>query len=163
MILGLIPSEQAGLLLVRFMRRMAEAGDDNLQDWLAGDWPALFANKPATVLPALRELCADRTLDWYIRTNAVDPIVAAAERRGPEALDEALAWVARIDLAKEQAGFGMHFSSEDVTQAYAAGPSFRVPRRNRAAAGKARARRSPKDDGEALRAPGEPEERLGLS
>ena len=141
MILGLIPSEQAGLLLVRFMRRMAEAGDDNLQDWLAGDWPALFANKPATVLPALRELCADRTLDWYIRTNAV----------------------ARIDLAKEQAGFGMHFSSEDVTQAYAAGPSFRVPRRNRAAAGKARARRSPKDDGEALRAPGEPEERLGLS
>ena len=44
MILGLIASESAGLLLVRFMRRMALAGDDNLQDWLAGFWPWLFAN-----------------------------------------------------------------------------------------------------------------------
>lgn len=84
MILGLIPSENAGLLLVRLMRRMAEAGDDNLQDWLSGDWPALFANKPDTVLPALRELCTDRALDWYIRADAMDALVASAERGGPE-------------------------------------------------------------------------------
>jgi len=102
MILGLIPSEQAGVLLVRLMRRMSEAGDDSLQDWLAGDWPALFANKPDAVLPALRELCADRGLHWYIRTNAADPVVALAERRGPEALDEALAWVARIAADEEE-------------------------------------------------------------
>lgn len=96
MILGLIPSENAGLLLERLMRRMAEAEDASLQDWLSGYWPAFFANKPDAVLPALRELCADRALDWYIRTNATDPVVAAAERRGPQALDEALAWVARM-------------------------------------------------------------------
>jgi hypothetical protein len=46
------------------MRRMAEAEDVDLQDRLAGYWPALFGNKPDAVLPALRELCADRTLDW---------------------------------------------------------------------------------------------------
>ena len=32
MILGLMPGERAGLLLVDFMRRMAQAGDDSLQD-----------------------------------------------------------------------------------------------------------------------------------
>ena len=100
-ILGLIASERAGLLLIRLMRRMSEADDLDLQDWLAGYWQAFFANKPDTVLPALCELCADRALDWYIRANALDPVVAAAQRRGPEALDEALAWVA--DLAADEA------------------------------------------------------------
>lgn len=152
MILGLIPSEPAGLLLVRFMRRMEEADDNDLQDWLSGYWPALFANKPDNVLPALREVCGDRTLDWYIRANAVDAVVAAAERRGREALDEALDWVARIaadeaedlelrlscghtlldfprechralivQLEKRDAGFGKHFTVEDIEGAYATG------------------------------------------
>lgn len=113
MILGLIPSEHAGLLLVRFMRRMAEADDSNLQDWLAGNWPALFANKPDAVLPALRDLCADRALDWYIRTNAMDPVVAAAERRGREALDEALGWVAGT-AADEEEDWEMRLSCGNV-------------------------------------------------
>ena len=150
MILGLIAQENTGLLLVRFMRRMSEEDDDNLQDWLAGHWHALFANKPANVLPALRELCADPALDWYIRANAFDPAVASAERQGREALDETLAWVAQIagdetenwevrlyggnmliqfpreayrpllnDLARRQSGFGVVFTSDDVSQAYA--------------------------------------------
>jgi hypothetical protein len=102
MVLGLIPSERAGLLLVRFMRRMGEADDADLQDWLSGYWPALFANKPDSDLAALRELCRDNKLDWYIRVNAVEPVVAAAERRGREALDEALAWVASIAADEEE-------------------------------------------------------------
>ncbi len=96
MILGLIPSEDAGLLLTSFMHHMSEREDDNLQDWLAGYWPALFANKPPSVLPALRELCSDRKLDWYMRTNATDAVVATAEREGREALDSVLHWVAQI-------------------------------------------------------------------
>jgi SEC-C motif/Protein of unknown function (DUF1186) len=113
MILGLIASERAGRLLVRLMRRMSEAEDINLQDWLAGDWAALFANKPDAVLPVLRELCADRALDWYIRANALDPVLAAAERRGPEALDEALAWVA--DKAADEAeDWDMRLSSGNI-------------------------------------------------
>lgn len=96
MILGLIPGERAGLLLVEFMRRMAAEQDDNLQDWFAGCWPALFRNKPESVLPELRALCEDRNLDWYIRANATDAVMAAAQRQGGEALDNALAWAASI-------------------------------------------------------------------
>jgi hypothetical protein len=101
-ILGLIPSEAAGRLLIRLMRRMAEEEDFNLQDWLAGYWPALFANKPDTVVQALRELCLDRGLDWYIRANALDPVVAAAMRHGRQALDEALAWVAELAVDESE-------------------------------------------------------------
>ena len=36
MILGLIAQENAGRLLVAFMRRMSEEDDDDLQGWLAG-------------------------------------------------------------------------------------------------------------------------------
>ncbi|HZP85930.1 MAG TPA: SEC-C metal-binding domain-containing protein [Burkholderiales bacterium] len=102
MILGLIASERAGLLLLHFMRRMSEADDTDLQDWLAGYWPALFANKPDCVLAALRELCEDRALDWYIRANAMEPVVATARLRSPQALEEALAWVAQIAADEEE-------------------------------------------------------------
>ena len=94
MILGLIPSESAGLLLVRLMRRMVLAGDDNLQDWLAGYWPALFANKPQPPIDAVRELAGDRALYWYIRCQASDVVVDAAMRAGPAPLDRVLDWLA---------------------------------------------------------------------
>ena len=154
MILGLIPGEPAGLLLAAFMRRMAQEEDDNLQDWLAGHWPALFANKPGSAISALRALVGDRGLDWYIRANAVDPILAAAERDSELALDEALAWAAKLaadeqeewmlrlclgntlldfpreeyrplleNLAERQTRPDVHFSREDVQQAYSAARS----------------------------------------
>jgi hypothetical protein len=109
MILGLIPGEPAGLALVAFMRRMAEEDDDNLQDWLAGYWPALFANKPDNAMSALRALCEDQSLDWYIRANAADPVIAGAECRGGPALDEALAWAAKL-AADEQEDWELRLS-----------------------------------------------------
>ena len=109
MILGLIPSERAGLLLVKFMRHMSLADDHNLQDWLAGYWPALFRNKPESVLPALRALAEDRGLDWYIRANALDPIVSAAQRQDAEALDTTLAWLAGM-AADEQEDWELRLS-----------------------------------------------------
>jgi hypothetical protein len=96
MILGLLPDEDAGLLLVDLLRWMEAAGDDALQDWLAGEWPALFANKPESVVVQLRAICTDPSIDWYARTNAMDPVVARAERQGPVELDDTLAWVARV-------------------------------------------------------------------
>jgi hypothetical protein len=96
MILGLIPSERAGLLLVAFMRRMDEAKDGNLQDWLSGSWPALFSNKPETLVPALRELSHDRSVYWYMRIQAIETVIAVAERSGAEVLDAALDWAASI-------------------------------------------------------------------
>lgn len=96
MILGLIPTESAGLLLVELMRRMSEENDDDLQDWLSGYWPALFRNKPESVLPALRKMCADKKLGCYIRANAIDAVVARASWQSGEALDHVLAWLAGI-------------------------------------------------------------------
>ena len=110
MILGLIPGERAGSLLVECMRRMARVGDENLQDWVSGYWPTLFRNKPRDVLPALRALSEDRSLDWYIRTNAVDVLVASAQRQGSQAFEEALAWVAGI-ASDEQEDWGMRLST----------------------------------------------------
>jgi hypothetical protein len=102
MVLGLIPGEGAGRLLVDIMRRISEADDIDMQDWCAGYWPALFRNKPDTVLPALRTLSMDRNLDWYIRANAVEPIVAAAEGQDNASLDEALAWLAGIAADEDE-------------------------------------------------------------
>jgi SEC-C motif/Protein of unknown function (DUF2384) len=96
MILGLVASERAGLLLVSLMRRMESAGDDNLEDWLSGYWPALFRNKPEAVVPPLRELAHDRSVDWYMRIQAVESAMAFGERAGAAALEEALDWAAGI-------------------------------------------------------------------
>jgi hypothetical protein len=67
MILGAMPTEAAGLLLAGHMRAMAVHQDRNLQDWLSGEWPALFSNKPHSVQAAVRGVIEDRTLDCYIR------------------------------------------------------------------------------------------------
>jgi len=97
----LIPSARAGLLLIDFMRSMSHADDHDLLDWLAGYWPAFFQNKPETVFSSLRDLCEDRSLDWYIRANATDAVIAAAQHRSESALEHALDWLARI-AADEQ-------------------------------------------------------------
>ena len=102
MILGLIPSEQAGRLLVELMRRMSLEEDDNLQDWLSGYWPALFKNKPDCVLHDLRALCEDRDMDCYMRANAIETALVAASRQGGETLEQALAWLASIAADEEE-------------------------------------------------------------
>ena len=102
MILGLIPSERAGLLLVKFMRRMAREKDHDLPDWLASYWPALFRNKSATVLPVLRELAEDHAVDWYIRAGAIEACVGVAQYQGSEAHDIALQWLAGIVADEEE-------------------------------------------------------------
>jgi hypothetical protein len=149
MILGQISSEQAGLLMVELMRRMSQEEDDNLQDWLAGYWSALFQNKPDTVLPSLRALCEDKSLDWYIRATAIEAEIRLAAKQGIVVLEQALAWLAGIatdesdnwelrlsagntlldyprpeyrsmleSLADRQSGWGSHFGSDDIQQAY---------------------------------------------
>lgn len=109
MILGLIPSEHAGRLLVELMRQMSIKDDDDLQDWLAEHWSALFQNKPPTVLLALRSLSVDQTLDWYIRANAIDPVIDAAADQGDAALDDALAWLATV-VADENENWNVRLS-----------------------------------------------------
>jgi hypothetical protein len=102
MILGLIPSERAGLMLVRFMRRISKVGDNDLQDWVSGAWPALFANKPQSAIDAARDLATDRSIGWYMRACAFDVVTAAARAQGPAPLDRALDWLAAIGADKRQ-------------------------------------------------------------
>jgi len=96
MILGLIPGASAGEALIAFMRRMDDAGDENLQEWLAGCWPTFFANKPASLVQALCAVANDRKLGWFMRADAIDTALAHAERAGREPLDEAIDWVAGL-------------------------------------------------------------------
>ena len=96
MILGLIPTEAAGMLIVKLMSRMSRDRDENLQDWLAGRWPVLFRNKPESVHLALRGLCEDRTLDWPIRISAVEAYVSTQHALGDDAFNQSLEWLAGI-------------------------------------------------------------------
>lgn len=96
LILGRIPTEPAGLLLVRLMRNMDEHGDTDLQDWVAGDWPALFANKPPAASDAARELARDDARSWYIRLEALSVVLDAGMRGGAAVLEQAIDWVAAL-------------------------------------------------------------------
>jgi hypothetical protein len=93
-ILGRIPTESGGLLLVHLMRSLDERDAEDLQDWLAGNWPAVFANKPPGAIEAARELAEDRSLDWYIRCQGIDVALDAGLREGAQALDGAIDWAA---------------------------------------------------------------------
>ena len=96
MILGLAPDARAGELLLAYMRRIEEANDDGLQDWLGGSWPAYFRNKPAEVLAGLRALGESRGEYLYARVDAIEAALAYAQAQGTEAFEEMVAWAASI-------------------------------------------------------------------
>lgn len=115
MILGLIPGDEAASLLVQLMRRISHDGASDLQDWLAGYWPALFKNKSEQ--PALRELSEDRRVDWYVRANAIEAYIGAAHHRGDEEFEAALAWCAGIACCEEE-GWDVRLSAADTLLDY---------------------------------------------
>lgn len=90
MILGRLPTLEAGLLLVQLLRSLDERGDEDMQDWLTGQWPGLFANKPAAVIAALAPLVDDRELDVFSRAEAQCAVLEVARQQGPEALEAAI-------------------------------------------------------------------------
>ncbi len=90
MILGGMPTEAAGLLLASHMRAMSVHDDENLQEWLSSDWPALFRNKPPGVLAQVRAIVEDRSLKWYARSNAIDAMLAMEQQCGAAEFEEAL-------------------------------------------------------------------------
>jgi hypothetical protein len=101
MILGLMESQRAGELLVSFMRRMDEAGDDTLEEWLSGYWPALFHNKPQSAVQALQALGDDTELNWYMRGDALNSALAWIRAHTPEKLDEAVERLGRTAFGKD--------------------------------------------------------------
>jgi hypothetical protein len=81
---------------------MEQAGDENLQGWFSGYWPALFRNKPDAVEQPLRELAQNRGIYWYTRIQAIEVLVALGKRRGVEALDAILDWAASISADESE-------------------------------------------------------------
>lgn len=96
MILGLIPSEQAGILLIECIDTMRTSEDENLQEWFASCWPALMENKPQTIIEQVLIRCNDKTMPWFLRTNLSDIIIANALRMGEEELEKAIDWLAKM-------------------------------------------------------------------
>jgi hypothetical protein len=101
-ILGRIPTESAGLLLVHLMRRLDEHDDNDLSDWLAGDWAPLFANKPPAAVHAAREFAQEASGGWYMRCQVLDVVLDAGMRESEAALEAAIDWVA--GLAGDESG-----------------------------------------------------------
>lgn len=95
-LLGAIPGEAAGRLLIDALRRAGQEKDFMLLDWVAGDTAWLFANKPPVIIGQARELVQDRGASWSIRCEVVDPVVAAGLAAGPAELDAALDWLADL-------------------------------------------------------------------
>lgn len=92
-VLGGMKDPRAGEALLGLFGRMDWEQDDNLADWVAGYWPALFRNKPHAV-PGLRQVVEDRALYWFPRSEALECVLDAAAREGDEALEAALDWTA---------------------------------------------------------------------
>ncbi len=102
MILGGIPGEMAGQGLIAALYRMSDQGDDLLWEWLAGYWPALFRNKPEATQQRLHAIAEDGRLHWYPRHHAVDCVLAHATSKSPEALEQALDWLANLIAAEDE-------------------------------------------------------------
>ncbi len=102
MILGLIPGESAGCLLVTFIHGMNREEDFDLQDWLNGYWPALMLNKPPVVINPLRDMCSDKKIGWYIRANIAETVMSGAHQQGETILEETLDWAAQFIADEEE-------------------------------------------------------------
>ncbi len=103
MILGLMPGEAAGHLLVAFIHGLNQGEkDEDLQDWLSGYWPALLRNTPPEVTALLHDLCSDKKMDWYLRTNITEAVLSGAHQQGGTILEEALDWAAQFTVDEEE-------------------------------------------------------------
>ncbi len=95
MILGLIPGENAGMLLLQFIDYMNQ-NEGDLQDWLSGYWPALTRNKPQSIIEKLREISEEPQHDLFLRLDLSEAVIAAAYQQGEAELEKALDRVAEI-------------------------------------------------------------------
>ncbi len=102
MILGLIPGERAGLLLVDFIHGMSREEDDNLQGWFSGYWPALLRNKPPSVVEPLHDICMDKKAGWFMRANITEAVFSLAQQQGEAELEQTLDWAAQLVMDEEE-------------------------------------------------------------
>ncbi len=102
MIIGLIPGERSGMLLIEFFLNMCRDEDASPADWFSGYWTVLIRNKPQSVINRLRELCMDKKISWFMRSNLTEAVVANAYWQGAEELEQTLNWAAQIVTDEEE-------------------------------------------------------------
>jgi len=102
MILGLMSSERAGDLMMQFIKYLDRDRDGDLQDWLAGYWPALCKNKPTSTIRQFQRWCEDSSLDWYVRSNIAEAVLAAAQGNDDLSFEETLDWLAEMVANEEE-------------------------------------------------------------
>jgi hypothetical protein len=66
------------------------------------------------VQPALCKLCEDGKLDWYIRVNALEPVVDFSDSQGGEILEQALAWLAGMAANEKEDWEFRLFASDEL-------------------------------------------------
>jgi len=96
MILGAIAEPRAAHLLAEVFERVRSDPDNNLWEWFAGYWPALFHNKRGHATAQLRAVAVDRGISWFGRMQALYCVVEAAAAAGAARLDPALDWAAAL-------------------------------------------------------------------
>ena len=100
------------------MRRIDEAGDDALQEWLSGYWAAFCRNKPEAILPLLREVAEDDRYSWHVRGDAATAEMAWIAEHAPDRLDATLDRAARMAFAKNE-DFDLRLMIGDSLRCYA--------------------------------------------
>lgn len=95
-ILGAVPGRAAAEALLAVMRAMQTYPNDDLWDWLASYWAALFRNKREYAAAGLSAVAFDTAADWYPRFHAMECLLEAAHAAGPQPLDAMLDRIAEI-------------------------------------------------------------------
>ena len=93
-IAGRLSSPAAAEMLLMLLEYVERYPDDPIFEWIGG-FAALWLNKPARFLPALRAR-AEAASDPAAAYDAAYCAVALASQAGPDTFEETLDWVARL-------------------------------------------------------------------
>ncbi len=93
--LGLMDSARSADTLLAFMQLAAQPGWEDLADALLHTWKYFVYNKPASIIPKLRELAMKRDLGEDLRIELLDLSLVKSHWQDSAALEETLDWLAR--------------------------------------------------------------------
>ncbi len=90
MILGLMPGEASGHMLIAFIDYIQRSNDSDLEEWLVGYWPALTRNKPDSIIEQIQAVSNNPQIYGYWRINLTEAVLASAFEQGGKVLEQAL-------------------------------------------------------------------------